>query len=72
MLPSFPSSTALAFLLPIILNLLCDSKRGVAMGGASEGSSGSVARAPAAVVLVPTRELAVQIEDLCKQLMKGW
>jgi len=62
------SSTALAFLLPIVLNLL-RGRRGVAKGRALEGSSS--VRAPAAVVLVPTRELALQIEDLCKQLMKG-
>ncbi len=28
-------------------------------------------RRPAAIVLVPTRELAMQIEDTCKQLMRG-
>ena len=61
------SIVALAFLLPIVLHLLRD-QRGMSEGGATE--DGSV-RSPSAVILVPTRELAMQIEDQAKQLMKG-
>lgn len=62
----FSPFSALSFLLPIILLLL---GREEGMGEAAD--SGTVTRSPQCLILVPTRELAMQIENQAKQLMRG-
>ena len=66
----FLSITALSFLLPIVLHLLKDA-RGVAKQQDSSHQQESGGRYPKSLILTPTRELAMQIEEQAKQLMKG-